>query len=455
MNREFLKFYNQELTILREQAVEFAQDYPGVAERLGGLLEDKIDPMIGGLLEGAAFLAARVQLKLKHEFADFTANLIDQLAPHYLASDPVLRAGAGGAEVWRSLPARGPHDRARRLFRRDLSGSAAQRRLPVHARDADHPLAVRDRQGRISDQPRRRAGARSRRRRRQRRLPQAAALGPGRRPAGGRAGRQGGLRQARAQVLLVPRRIRCASICSAPSSTRSPSTSSFSRIAAASTSGSSIRSAIRSYAAGRREMLQQIGFGENEALIPNDKRTVSRLRLPARLFRLSPALSRFRSRRPRRGFPPARRQDGRHRHRLRRGQAAARRGGPQGVVRALRRAGRQPVRQDARPHSGPFQPIRVSSHSRPQPAARFRDEPGDQGVRPYPRRAAEGPGRAALFGDRARSATGLSLHDPSRCRAGARSRKRNTARSRLTPAPTSSSRSPSAPTRTRCSASPS
>jgi type VI secretion system protein ImpG len=88
MNREFLKFYNQELAILREQAVEFAQEYPGVAERLGGLLDDNLDPMIGGLLEGAAFLAARVQLKLKHEFADFTTNLIDQLAPHYLAPTP-------------------------------------------------------------------------------------------------------------------------------------------------------------------------------------------------------------------------------------------------------------------------------------------------------------------------------------------------------------------------------
>ena len=88
MNREFLRFYNQELSILREQAAEFAQDYPGIAERLGGLVGDAADPMISGLLEGAAFLAARVQLKLKHEFADFTTNLIDQLAPHYLAPTP-------------------------------------------------------------------------------------------------------------------------------------------------------------------------------------------------------------------------------------------------------------------------------------------------------------------------------------------------------------------------------
>jgi type VI secretion system protein ImpG len=88
MDREFLRFYNQELAILREQAADFAESYPGIAERLGGVVGDAADPMISGLLEGAAFLAARVQLKLKHEFADFTTNLIDQLAPHYLAPTP-------------------------------------------------------------------------------------------------------------------------------------------------------------------------------------------------------------------------------------------------------------------------------------------------------------------------------------------------------------------------------
>ena len=44
--------------------------------------------MISGLLEGAAFLAARVQLKLKHEFPEFTGNLLEQLVPHYLAPTP-------------------------------------------------------------------------------------------------------------------------------------------------------------------------------------------------------------------------------------------------------------------------------------------------------------------------------------------------------------------------------
>jgi type VI secretion system protein ImpG len=90
MNREFLDLYNRELQLLNEQAREFANEYPGIAERLGGILEDRIDPMIGGLLEGAAFLAARVQLKLKHEFPEFTSNLLEQLVPHYLAPTPSI-----------------------------------------------------------------------------------------------------------------------------------------------------------------------------------------------------------------------------------------------------------------------------------------------------------------------------------------------------------------------------
>ncbi len=52
MDREFLRFYNQELAILREQAAEFADDYPGIAERLGGLVGDAADPMISGPSRG-------------------------------------------------------------------------------------------------------------------------------------------------------------------------------------------------------------------------------------------------------------------------------------------------------------------------------------------------------------------------------------------------------------------
>ncbi|WP_034996113.1 type VI secretion system baseplate subunit TssF [Beijerinckia mobilis] len=88
MNREFLDLYNRELGLFYEHAAEFAEEYPDIAKRLGGLQRDRADPMIAGLLEGAAFLAARVQLKIKHEFPEFTNNLIEQLIPHYLAPTP-------------------------------------------------------------------------------------------------------------------------------------------------------------------------------------------------------------------------------------------------------------------------------------------------------------------------------------------------------------------------------
>lgn len=88
MNREFMELYNRELSLFYEHANEFAEEYPGVAERLGAMTQDNPDPMIGALLEGSAFLATRVQLKLKHEFSNFTDNLLEQLVPNFLAPIP-------------------------------------------------------------------------------------------------------------------------------------------------------------------------------------------------------------------------------------------------------------------------------------------------------------------------------------------------------------------------------
>ncbi len=88
MNRAFLEAYNRELALLYEGAKEFAEDFPGIAERLGGLTQDNLDPAVAGLLEGAAFMAARVQLKLNTEFETFTSELLDQLLPNFMAPTP-------------------------------------------------------------------------------------------------------------------------------------------------------------------------------------------------------------------------------------------------------------------------------------------------------------------------------------------------------------------------------
>ncbi len=90
MNRAFLEAYNRELSLLYEGAKEFSEDFPGVAERLGGLTQDNLDPAVAGLLEGAAFMAARVQLKLDTEFETFTSELLEQLLPNFMVPTPSM-----------------------------------------------------------------------------------------------------------------------------------------------------------------------------------------------------------------------------------------------------------------------------------------------------------------------------------------------------------------------------
>lgn len=88
MKKAFRDTYNRELAILKERSREFAKEYPGLADRLGGLLEENLDPAIAGLLEGSAFLAARVQLKLDEEFRTFTNEILNQIFPDVLRPTP-------------------------------------------------------------------------------------------------------------------------------------------------------------------------------------------------------------------------------------------------------------------------------------------------------------------------------------------------------------------------------
>jgi len=64
MNEAFLRAYERELALLYERGKEFAGEYPGIASRLGGLLQGNLDPAVDGLLQGTAYLAARAQLQI-------------------------------------------------------------------------------------------------------------------------------------------------------------------------------------------------------------------------------------------------------------------------------------------------------------------------------------------------------------------------------------------------------
>lgn len=88
MKQAFKTAYQQELSLLKERAKAFSEEYPGLADRLGGLLEENLDPSIAGLLEGTAFLAARVQLNIRQQFRTFSAELLEQLCPDMAAPLP-------------------------------------------------------------------------------------------------------------------------------------------------------------------------------------------------------------------------------------------------------------------------------------------------------------------------------------------------------------------------------
>lgn len=90
MDSRLLDYYNRELGHLRELGGEFAKEFPKVARRLALDEFECIDPYVERLLEGLAFLAARVQLKIDAEFPRFAQNLIDIVYPHYLAPTPSM-----------------------------------------------------------------------------------------------------------------------------------------------------------------------------------------------------------------------------------------------------------------------------------------------------------------------------------------------------------------------------
>ena len=88
MKKAFRDAYNQELALLYERGAEFAAEYPSIAGRLGGLLRENADPAVAGLMEGTAFMAARVQLKMDEEFRTFTSEVLNQIFPEALAPTP-------------------------------------------------------------------------------------------------------------------------------------------------------------------------------------------------------------------------------------------------------------------------------------------------------------------------------------------------------------------------------
>jgi type VI secretion system protein ImpG len=90
MDTRLLRYYEQELQHLRETGGEFAREFPKIAGRLGLETYACADPYVERLLEGFSFLAARIQLKIDAEFPRFTNHLLELIYPQYLAPTPSM-----------------------------------------------------------------------------------------------------------------------------------------------------------------------------------------------------------------------------------------------------------------------------------------------------------------------------------------------------------------------------
>src|SRR6266480_561542 len=93
MDERLLRHYETELQHLREMAAEFAREFPKIAGRLALDREGKEscpDPFVERLLEGFAFLSARIHLKLDAEFPRFTQSILETVYPHYLSPTPSM-----------------------------------------------------------------------------------------------------------------------------------------------------------------------------------------------------------------------------------------------------------------------------------------------------------------------------------------------------------------------------
>jgi type VI secretion system protein ImpG len=88
MPDDLFPYYNRELSYIRRHAVRFAESHPKVAARLRLGAEGSEDPHVERLLQGFAYLTARIRHKLDDEFPEVTQALLGVLYPHYLAPIP-------------------------------------------------------------------------------------------------------------------------------------------------------------------------------------------------------------------------------------------------------------------------------------------------------------------------------------------------------------------------------
>ncbi|WP_086931401.1 type VI secretion system baseplate subunit TssF [Agarilytica rhodophyticola] len=90
MSDELLPYYEKELAFIRQMGSEFSKEHPKVAGRLGISADTIEDPHVSRLVEGFAYLNARIQHKLDDDFPELTDALLNVVFPHYQRPIPSM-----------------------------------------------------------------------------------------------------------------------------------------------------------------------------------------------------------------------------------------------------------------------------------------------------------------------------------------------------------------------------
>ena len=141
MSDALLPYYNRELNAIRALAAEFAAAHPKIAGRLRLAADAVDDPHVARLLEGVAFLAARVHHRLDDEFPELTDALLGVLYPHYLAPVPSCAIVQFACQPDLKVPCQVPAGDLP-LDTEPVRGET----LPLPHRLSGHALADRDRE---------------------------------------------------------------------------------------------------------------------------------------------------------------------------------------------------------------------------------------------------------------------------------------------------------------------
>ena len=83
MADELLPYYEKELAYIRQLGARFAKEHPKIAGRLGISTDTIEDPHVSRLIEGFAYLNARIQHKLDDDFPELSDAMLSVIFPHY------------------------------------------------------------------------------------------------------------------------------------------------------------------------------------------------------------------------------------------------------------------------------------------------------------------------------------------------------------------------------------